>query len=256
MRLREEPGPDAGTELHGAFVRYFSNHYVGHRQVLALRIGAAGGEQAQEVALARAVGAEHADTVSEPDLRGERLHESGQFELLGHDGTLGCPPTLEPHLDVLLDRQGLGWPGFQELGQAGLRSLVPVGHVGTESSLVLVHIDEFFELYVLLVPALAEFLKPGVTVRAGLHIGSETAAVNPRAGAVDARFERHDAARRVVEQLAVVADEKHGLLGLVELPLQPALARDIQVVVRFVQEQELVRAGEQRFEHQALLLAA
>ena len=80
--------------------------------------------------------------------------------------------------------------------------------------------------------------------------------MDPGAGAVDARFQGDDAAGGVVEQFAVVADEEHGLLRLVQLGLEPALARDVEVVVRLVEEQQLVGAGEERLEHQALLLAA
>lgn len=53
-----------------------------------------------------------------------------------------------------------------------------------------------------------------------------------------------------------MADEEHGLLGLPELVLQPALAGHVEVVVRLVEEQQLVRSGEQGLQHQALLLAA
>ena len=165
--LGEEAGPDPGAEFHGALVRHLGDLDVGHRQVLPLRIGAAGGEQAQEVALARAVGAEDAHAVAEPDLGGERLHQAGQFQLFGDDGALGGAAALEPHLHVLLDRQGLGRPGLEELRQAGLRGVVPVGHVGAERGLVLVHVDEFLELHVLLVPALAQLLEAGVPVARG-----------------------------------------------------------------------------------------
>ena len=180
----------------------------------------------------------------------------GQFQLLGHDGALGRPAALEPHLHVLFDRQGLGRPGLKELGQPGLGGVVPVGHVGAERGLVLVHVDEFLELDVLLVPALAQLLEARVPVRAGVDVGAEAAAVDPGAGTVDARFQGHDAARRVVEQLPVVADEEHGLLRVVQLRLEPALARDVEVVVRLVEEQQLVGAGEEGLEHQPLLLAA
>ncbi len=168
----------------------------------------------------------------------------------------GGASALEPHLHVLLDRQGLGRAGLEELRQPGLRGVVAVGHVGAERGLVLVHVDEFLELHVLLVPALAQLLEACVPVRAGVHVGAEAAAVDPGAGAVDARFQRDDAARGVVEQFAVVADEEHGLLRLVELGLKPALARDVEVVVRLVEEQQFIGAGEEGLEDQPLLLAA
>ena len=208
------------------------------------------------MALARTVGTEDAHAVAEPDLGGERLHQAGQFQLLGHDGALGGAAALEPHLHVLLDRQGLGRAGLEELREPGLRGVVPVGHVGAERGLVLVHVDEFLELDVLLVPALAQLLEARVPVGPGVHVGAEAAAVDPGAGAVDARFQRDDAARGVVEQFTVVADEEHGLLRLVQLGLEPALARDIEVVVRLVEEQQFVGAGEECLEDQPLLLAA
>ena len=43
---------------------------------------------------------------------------------------------------------------------------------------------------------------------------------------------------------------------LVKFRLQPALARDVEVVVRFVQEQQLVGAGEESLKDQPLLLSA
>ena len=58
------------------------------------------------------------------------------------------------------------------------------------------------------------------------------------------------------QQLAVVADEEHRLAGLGQLLLQPALAGDVEVVVRLVEQEHLVGAAQQRLEHQPLLLAA
>ena len=210
--LREEAGPDPGTEFYGTFVRDFGDVDVGHRQVLPFRVGAAGGEQSQEVALAGAVGAQHADAVAEPNLGGERLHQSGQFQFLCHYGALGGAAALEPHLHILFDRKRFRRSDLKELRQPRLCGVVPVGHVGAERGLVLVHVDEFLELHVLLVPTLAQFLEAGIPVCACVHVGAEAAAVDPGAGAVDARFKGDDPARCVIQQLAVVADEEDGLL--------------------------------------------
>jgi hypothetical protein len=65
---------------------------------------------------------------------------------------------------------------------------------------------------VLLVPAFAQLFEAGIAVGTGFHVGLEAAAVHPRPGAVDTGLERDDAAGSVVQELAVVADEEHGLL--------------------------------------------
>jgi hypothetical protein len=51
-------------------------------------------------------------------------------------------------------------------------------------------------------------------------------------------------------------DQQHRLLGVGELTFQPLLARDVQVVVRLVQQQDFVGPAQQGLEDQALLLAA
>ncbi|MCY1230932.1 hypothetical protein D9M72_433660 [compost metagenome] len=53
-----------------------------------------------------------------------------------------------------------------------------------------------------------------------------------------------------------MADEENGLLGLVQLGLEPALARDVEVVIRLIEEQQLVGTGKECLQHQPLLLAA
>ncbi len=58
------------------------------------------------------------------------------------------------------------------------------------------------------------------------------------------------------QQLAVVADQQHGLAGLGEPRLQPAFSRHVEVVVRLVEQQHLFVAAQQRLQHEALLLAA
>ena len=58
------------------------------------------------------------------------------------------------------------------------------------------------------------------------------------------------------QQLAVVADEQHRLRRLPQRLLEPQLAGHVEVVVRLVEHQHLVRAAEQRLEHHPLLLAA
>ena len=53
-----------------------------------------------------------------------------------------------------------------------------------------------------------------------------------------------------------MADEQHRLGRLQQLLLEPALGRHVEVVVRLVEQQHLVRAAEQRLQHEPLLLAA
>ena len=100
------------------------------RLVLDVRIGAAAGEQPQEVRLARAVRPQHRDPVAVPDLEVEGAHEVGQLTLLSDDGPLGGPTTGEPHPQPLRHRHLLGRTGVLEAAQPGLRGLVARRHVG------------------------------------------------------------------------------------------------------------------------------
>ncbi len=89
-------------------------------------------------------------------------------------------------------------------------------------------------------------------VPAGVVVRGEPASVDPRAASLDG----DDALGGAGQQLAIMADEEHRLAGLGQLPLQPALAGDVEVVVRLVEQEHLVGAAQQRLEHQPLLLAA
>ena len=71
-----------------------------------------------------------------------------------------------------------------------------------------------------------------------------------------AELERGDPGRGLGQQLPVVADQQHRLLRRRELLLQPALARHVEVVVRLVEQQHLVRPAQQRLQREPLLLAA
>ena len=82
-------------------------------------------------------------------------------------------------------------------------------------------------------------------------VGREPGAVGPRA----LRLDRHDLGRRRGEQLAVVADEEHGLAARSQLALEPPLGRDVEEVVGFVEYQHVVLAAEERLERESLLLA-
>ena len=81
-------------------------------------LGAAAGEQPQEVRLARAVRAEHRDPVAVPDLEVERLHEARELEPLAHDRALAGARAAQPHRHRLRRRALLGRAGLLELAQA------------------------------------------------------------------------------------------------------------------------------------------
>ena len=69
-----------------------------------------------------------------------------------------------------------------------------------------------------------------------------------------AELDRDDAVGRAREQLAVVGDQQHRLRRLPQLVLEPALAWHVEVVVRFVKQQHLFGAAQQRLERETLLL--
>jgi hypothetical protein len=83
-------------------------------------------------------------------------------------------------------------------------------------------------------------------------VADETAAVHPGGPALDG----HDAVGDAGEQFAVVADEQHGLPRVEQPFLEPPLAGDVEVVVRLVEQQHLVRPAQQSLECQPLLLTA
>ena len=108
----------------------------------------------------------------------------------------------------------------------------------------------------LLVPAAAQLLEPGEALPASLSQAGEAAAVHPDRVARGAELEDRNGLRRLVQQLAVVADQQHGLGRTDKLGLQPSLGRDVEIVVRLVEQQDVVRTAEQRLESEPLLLAA
>src|SRR5262245_12572536 len=67
-------------------------------------------EEAQEVALARAVRSEHTDALAEHDVRRERFDDSRKGERLGGDDSLPGPPAVEAdgHALVLRPLAGRG----------------------------------------------------------------------------------------------------------------------------------------------------
>ncbi|CAM5352014.1 hypothetical protein SVIOM342S_08993 [Streptomyces violaceorubidus] len=148
-----------------------------------------------------------------------------------------------------------GGPGLLELAQPGLRGAVAGRHVVAVLRGLTQRQHQLLQLRVLLVPAAAQFLEAGEAFPAGLVEGGEAAAVHPGVGARGSGLDGDDLLGGAGEQLPVVGDEQHGLAGLGEPLLQPALAGHVEVVVRLVEQQHLVGAAQQRLEDEALLLA-
>ena len=89
-------------------------------------------------------------------------------------------------------------------------------------------------------------------MRAGLGVGRVGPAVDPGAGAL----ERDGRARRVGQELAVVADDEDRLRRRRDAPLQAALGRHVEEVVGLVEQQHVGVGGEDELEHELLALAA
>jgi hypothetical protein len=141
------------------------------------------GEQAQEVRLPGAVGAEHGDPLAVEDLQVERAHEAGQLQLPAGDGAGAGAASPQSHPDVLLAGRLWRRAGLLELPQPGLGGGVAGGHLVAAGG-VLLHVqDEAPELGVFLVPAAAQFLEPFEPLLACLVERGEAAAVDPYVGA-------------------------------------------------------------------------
>ena len=226
--------------------------------VLDVGVGAAGGQQPQEVRLARAVAAEDRDPLAVPDLEVERLHQPGQLQVGAHHRALAGAAALEPHRDLLLARLLGGRPGLLELAEPGLRGLVLRGHAVVVLRLDLQPEHERLDLGVLLVPAAAQLLEAGEAVAPRLVVRREPAGMRPGAVAATerAQLDGDDPGRGVVEQLAVVADEQDRLVGVADPLLEPDLAGHVEEVVGLVEEQDLVGTLEEVLQHEPLLLAA
>ena len=235
VRLHEPAGPDPGAELGLAGVADRLDLHRVDGPVLDVGVRAAGGEQSQEVGLARAVAAQHRDPLAVPDLEVERLHQAGrpdsarhlELQPLAHHRALAGATTLETHGDLLLARLLGRRTGLLELAQAGLGGLVLRGHAVVVLGLDPQPQHERLDLRVLLVPAPAHLLEAREPVAARVVVRREPAGMRPRtvAAAERAELDGDDPGGRVVEQLPVVADEQDGLVGLADPILEPDLAR-------------------------------
>ena len=221
-----------------------------------VRVAAAEGEQPQEVRLARPVRSQHADAFAEPHLQVERRHQPGELELRAHQGAAAGARPLQPHRQVLLERTRLRRPGLLELAQAGHGGAVPRGEGVVRLRLDLQRRDQLLQLRVLLVPAPLQFVEAVHAVAPRLVIRAEAAAVGPGRVSGAAELDRDEPVGDLRQQLAIVADQQHGLLRRAQLALEPALRGHVEVVVGLVEQQHLVGAAQQRLERQPLLLAA
>ena len=177
--LHEPAGPHPGAELGLALVQTGLIGDLADRAVLDVRVAAAGGEQAQEVRLAGAVGAEHGDPLAVPDLEVEGLHQPGQLEALADHRALAGAPALEAHRHLLLAGLLGRRPGLLELAQPGLGGAVLRGHPVVVLRLDLEPQHQRLDLGVLLVPALAHLLEAREPVAAGLVVRREAPRVGP-----------------------------------------------------------------------------
>src|SRR5690606_33220372 len=112
-------------------------------------VSAAEREQPQEVRLARPVRAQHGDAVAEPDLKVEGRHESGEFELLAHDGALARAVAAQPHRKVLIERSLKRRPSLLELAQSRHGGVVAGSELVARCGLDLHRLNELLELQVL-----------------------------------------------------------------------------------------------------------
>ena len=67
---------------------------------------------------------EHGDSLAVEDLEVERLHETGELELLAGDGSDAGASALQPHPDVLRRGRRLRRARLLVLAQPGLHRLV------------------------------------------------------------------------------------------------------------------------------------
>jgi hypothetical protein len=222
----------------------------------SVRPSVAAGEQAQEVGLAGAVGAEDGDAFAVEDLQVEGLHQTGELESFAGDGPDAGAAALEPHPDVLLAGRLGRRAGLLELAQPGLGGGISGGHLMADGGSLTERQHQLLQLGVFLVPAPAQFLEALEPLSAGLVVRAETTAVHPGVGTRGAGFQGDDPLGGAGEQFTVVGDEEDGLAGLGEPFLQPALAGDVEIVVGLVEKEHLVGAAQEGLQDEPLLLAA
>ena len=241
--LREVAGHDARAQPAGAGVRD-RRRWLGQ--------AAAVGQQPQEMGLTAAIAAEHGDPLAVEDLHAERLHQPGQLQVAAGDGAYAGAPTGQFHPHVGAARQLLRRTGLLELAQPGPHGPVAAGHIGGVGRLLAQPLDQLAQPVQLLLPPAVQLLDARPPRLTRFVVRAEASPVRPRGAALDGDHR----AGRAGQQLPVVADQQHRLRRLSQPLLQPALTGHVEVVVRFVQQQHLVVAAQQRLQRQPLLLPA
>ena len=207
------------------------------------------------MALARPVPTEQRDPFAEEDLEAERPHrrvELGQRETLEPDRPLARTAAAQPHRHLLtLWRRGRRPLGLVPLQPRGLHPVLG-RHDLRDAGLHLQRLHEVDQPLVLVVPATQQLGHPFVPGRARLGVAAPVATVGPGRPALDG----DDPVRDPGQQLTVVAHEQHRLAGVDQPLLQPPFARHVEVVVGLVEQQHLLRAAQQQFQREPLLLAA
>ena len=203
--LGEVAGHDARAEPPGAVV-----------------VDRLAGEQAQEVALAGAVRAEHRDAARRSDLDVERVGEAVELELLADDHARAGAVAAEPHRHLLV-ADPLGRRRRLEPLDLRLRG----AHAGREH--VAAHRrarrrysrSDSSQPLALLLPAAVVLVDAGDARPRAPRARWRTTAVHPRGAAL----ERDDLVRDRGEQRAVVADQEDRLRARAQRLLEPLLAR-------------------------------
>ena len=213
--LREPAGPHPRAEPHPAGVLDRRRPDVADRLVLDVGVAAAGARAAAGSATCPSRWSRARRPARRTRPRGRRASSARSSSQLASQTTarLAGAAAGEPHRHLLAQRHRLGRPGLLELAQPGLRrpgSARPCRRCTPPSAWYIMH--QRLELGVLLVPAPAQLLEPGVPVGRGpaWYVANPpgcTHTVLPAA----ARLEGHDPGGDPVEQLAVVADEQHRL---------------------------------------------
>ena len=235
--LREVPGVDAGAEPGHTVVRDRLQGPACPRAGARLRVGAALRQQAQEVALAGAVGAQHRHPVAVPDLQVER---EGQVRRAPAPRTsrracrcarrrasCGCPDP----------RRARRRPGLLELRQPRLRGPVAGGHAALYAALF---------LYMSMSSLSFDAPRPSGgaaprTARGGPR-GRRARTRTRRVGPGRAALDRDDLVAALASSSRSWRHVEDRLGRLAEPLLQPALAGHVEEVVGLVEQQHLVAA--------------
>ncbi|CAB4572596.1 unannotated protein [freshwater metagenome] len=185
-------------------------------------------------------------------LVGEREEQTAHRDVLQLGDTASRVRATQTNVDLLIShRRGRRSERHEllptRLGGIGLGGILEVLRGTLLHDL---HVME--QAALLVVPPLQLVAHQLLTLRAGLRERGVRATVTPATGS----FDHHDLGGDPLQQRAVVADHQDGGLAGHDLFLQPTTRGDVEVVVRFVQQQHVGSGGEQQVQHQSLALAA